>query len=79
MTPYTLPYTASDVPDGFHIIGDITKTGACLVKVYNYGGQRFIAYGAWDGGGAYPLSSIHSDCPFTPVAIVPSLAFAVER
>ncbi len=71
-------YLVDNVPDGFSICRTPEGGEPCLVKIYEHEGNRFAAYGRWDGGGFVPLSDMSEGVTFEPVAIVPIFNFDFE-
>lgn len=72
-------FNASNVPDGFFLLTSYeSEQDTCLVKVYGYEGARVVGFGVWDGAALMPLSDVHENSLFLPVAIVPCHNFDFE-
>ena len=60
------------LPDGFYLMSNGNPQEACVIKLYghpDFGAERHVVFGVWDGGGALPVSDVPDDVTFSPLFV----------
>jgi len=68
------------LPDGFYLLTQATVPEASVVKLYghpDFGDERHVVFGQWDGGGSMPVSDLMDDAILTP-AIIQAVPLTAE-